>query len=275
MALHLDSVTVIGTETRIVLRVYVCLLYHRVMLIRRCTQALAHLLRCLLLPLAGLSIVLVRRSTLKFLGFNFIFDVLNCSVLIFAQRHHVHLDYTKPFLWWIRSILAHESTRIKTLHYNTLGHSLALLLPIELGWKAIVFHWYVVTLILRPVKFGLVHHIIVRISQSLLHFMNGLAINWLFLTPKVHLWPLVDAIIVLLYFKFHLWWHIGEEKELIVKIVLGRWWLHEHFVLLRFCQILFVGPNAKTLSSDSYARVTKAFLIGNLADLLKSFLSRL
>ena len=246
------------------------------MLIWRSAQALAHLLRRLLLPLAGLSIVLVRRNALKFLFFNIIFDVLNCSVLIFAQGHHVHLDYTKPFLWWIRSIFAHECARVETLHHNTLGHCLALLLPIELGWKAIVFHWDVVTLILSPVKFGLIHHIIVRVSQSLLHFLNGLAINWLFLTPKVQLWPLIHAIIVLLYFCFHLWWHIGKQEELIVKIVLWRWWLHElPLLLLRFGQILFVGPYAKALSSDSYARVPKAFLIGNLTDLLKSFLSRL
>ena len=98
LALHLDSVTVIVAKTRIVLRVYVCLLNHWVMLIWRSAQALAYLLRRLLLPLAGLSIVLVRRNALKFLFFNIIFDVLNCSVLIFAEGHHVHLDYTKPFL---------------------------------------------------------------------------------------------------------------------------------------------------------------------------------
>ena len=50
LALHLDSVTVIVTETRIVLRVYVRFLYHWVNLIRLGGQALAHLLRRLLLP---------------------------------------------------------------------------------------------------------------------------------------------------------------------------------------------------------------------------------
>ena len=98
LALHLDSVTVIVTETRIVLRVYVCLLYHWVMLIWRGAQALAHLLRRLLLSLPGLSLVFVRRNALKLLVFNIIFDVLNSSVLIFAKGHDVHLDYTKPFL---------------------------------------------------------------------------------------------------------------------------------------------------------------------------------
>ena len=49
LALHLDSVTVIVTETRIVLRVYVRFLYHWVNLIRLGGQALAHLLRRLVL----------------------------------------------------------------------------------------------------------------------------------------------------------------------------------------------------------------------------------
>ena len=61
-----------------------------------------------------------------------------------------------------------------------------------------------------------------------------------------------------------------------MEIVFGRGWLHELLLLLlRFGQILFVGPYAKALSSDSYARVPKAFLIGNLTDLLKSLFSRL
>ena len=43
LALHLDSVTVIVAETRIVLRVSIRFLYHRVVLFSRCIdQALAN-----------------------------------------------------------------------------------------------------------------------------------------------------------------------------------------------------------------------------------------
>ena len=141
-----------------------------------------------------------RSAVLKFLVFNVVFDVLNSFVLIFAQGHHIHLNYTKPFLRWVGGVLAHaENAGIETLHYDALGRRLALLFPIELRREAVVFKWHVVALILRPVVLGFLGHNIVRISQSPLHFLYRTVIDRPFLTPELPLGLLIHTIVLLSY----------------------------------------------------------------------------